>query len=218
MRSAALILSFLLAAPMLTASEPGTVFRVDFSNPGITPSTWTLTLYPDGTGHFHSERGSAPGADHLALETPDVDRDVTLSEPYVSRVFRDAHDRSILAGECESHMKVAFQGWKKLTYAGPEGKWSCEFNYSRDKQVQELGESLQAVAGTILEGVRLELLLQHDRLGLDREMEFISDAARDGRLTQLCVIRDILERLVADDAVMDRVRKRARLLLAKAQK
>jgi hypothetical protein len=199
-------------------AEPGRVFRADFSNPGVTPSHWTLTIYPDGSGHFRSQRGSAPAQDPPAIETPDVDRDIRVSEQFAGRVFHDAHDHSVLSGDCESHMKVAFQGWKKLTYAGPEGQWSCEFNYSRDKEIQELGDSLLAVAGTILEGVRLEMLLQHDRLGLDREMEFISDATGDGRLIQLCAIRSILERLAEDPEVMERVRKRARLLLAKADK
>ncbi len=37
-------------------------------------------------------------------------------------------------GNCESHAKVAFQGWKKLIYSGPEGEEVCEFNYSKDQQ------------------------------------------------------------------------------------
>jgi hypothetical protein len=72
------------------------------------------------------------------------------------------------------------------------------------------------VAETLHEGAKLELLLQHDRLGLDREMEFISDSAKDGRLRELVTIRDILQRLADDDELLERVRKRARNLLEKA--
>jgi hypothetical protein len=114
-------------------------------------------------------------------------------------------------------MKVAFQGSKKLSYAGPEGQGSCEFNYSRDKEIQALGESLMSVAATILEGARLEKLLLHDRLGLDRETEYLIDASGDGRVQQICAIRGILERLAEDPSVMERVRKRARILLAKPE-
>jgi hypothetical protein len=113
-------------------------------------------------------------------------------------------------------MKVAFQGWKKISYAGPEGQGSCTFNFSKDKEIADLGDTLVGVAETIREGARLELLLQHDRLGLDQETEFMVDAQKDGRLRQIGVIRDILERLADDPAVMDRVRKRARALLARA--
>ena len=112
-------------------------------------------------------------------------------------------------------MKVAFQGWKKLSYAGPEGEGSCLFNYSKDKEIQALGDSLVAVVGTILAGARIEKLLQYDRLGLDRELEYLTEAVKDGRVQQIGVIRATLERLVADPAIMDRVRKRARLLLAR---
>jgi len=117
---------------------------------------------------------------------------------------------------CESHLKVAFQGWKKLSYTGPQGSGSCTFNYSKDKEIQATGDSLVAVAETILEGARLEMLLQHDRLGLDKETEYLVDAAQNGRAQQLCAIRDILTQLASDDAVMERVRKRARVLLAEA--
>jgi hypothetical protein len=72
------------------------------------------------------------------------------------------------------------------------------------------------VTETILEGARLEKLLQHDRLGLDREMEFLIDAAGSGRAQQICTIREILVRLADDDDVLERVRKRARILLAQA--
>ena len=215
MRGARLaIATSILALPAY--GQSGAVVRVDFSNPGVVPSNWTLTLHPDGSGHFHSERGSAPEQDPPAMEAPNIDRDVRVSEQFAERVFQTVQDHTVRSGNCESHMKVAFQGWKKLTYSGPEGRWSCEFNYSRDKQVQELGDSLMAVSGSILEGARLELLLQHDRLGLDKEMEYISDAAADGRLTQICTIRGILERLADDPEVMERVRKRAKTLLAKA--
>jgi hypothetical protein len=119
--------------------------------------------------------------------------------------------------ECESHLKVAFQGRKKLSYAGPEGQGACTFNYSKDKGIQALGDSLVAVSSTILEGARLELLLQHDRLGLDKEMEYLTEAQGDGRVQQICTIRAILERLAEDPAVMERVRKRARSMLERTE-
>ena len=204
-----------LAGPL--AAEVGPVLRVDYSNPGLSPSKWTLVIHADGSGHFSSQRGNAPPGDVPMMQTPDVNRDVQVSEEFADRVFQLAKDQTLRKGECESHLKVAFQGWKKITYSGPDGEWSCEFNYSKDKEVQAAGETLQAVAGTILEGVRLEMLLQHDRLGLDKEMEFIQDATRDGRLAQICAIKGILGRLADDPEVMERVRKRARTLLSKPE-
>jgi hypothetical protein len=45
-------------------------------------------------------------------------------------------------------------------------------------------------------------------------MEFLTESVADGRAQQICAIREILERLAQDDGVLERVRKRARALLA----
>jgi hypothetical protein len=47
-------------------------------------------------------------------------------------------------------------------------------------------------------------------------MGYLVEASADGRVQQLVAIQGILERLADDDAVMERVRKRARVLLARA--
>jgi len=204
-----------LAMAAHAVGEPGPVLVVDYSNPGLMPAHWVLTLSPDGSGHFRSERGSAPMDAAQGFEAANVDRDIKVSTEFAGRVFETVHQHRLLNTECESHMKVAFQGWKRLSYNGPDGAGTCTFNYSKDKEIQTLGESLVAVAGAIVEGARLETLLQHDRLGLDKETEFLVEAAGDGRVQQIGTIRGILERLADDPEVMDRVRKRARVLLAR---
>lgn len=201
--------------------DAGRVAQIDFSNPALTPSHWTLVLHPDGSGHFHSERGTARAATPESYDTgpitPDLDRDVQLSTQFTDRVFAAARKNKWFNVDCESHLKVAFQGLKELSYTGPEGHGNCKFNFSKDKEIQALGDSLVSVATTILEGARLEILLQHDRLGLDKEMEYVTEAQGDGRVQQICAIRGILARLADDPAVMERVRKRARLLLERVE-
>ena len=204
-----------LAVPAYGGDD--SILRIDFSNPGLTPSQWTLEFHPDGSGHFRSERGTAAPPDATLIEAPNIDRNVQVSVKFAERAFEIAHHHKLFHSACESHLKVAFQGTKKLSYAGPEGEGSCEFNYSKDVEIQGLGDSLVAVATTIIEGARLETLRQHDPLGLDKEIQTVQEAAGDGRAQQICSIRDILERLSQDPAVMERVRKRARALLAHAE-
>jgi hypothetical protein len=145
-----------------------------------------------------------------------VDRDLHLSAPFTARVFETARRHRFFNEECESRLKVAFQGSKRLTYTGPDGKGSCEFNYSKDKEIEALGDALVSTASTIVEGARLVKLEQHDRLGLDQEMELLVEGSADGRFAEMGAIREILGHLVEDDAVLERVRKRARMLLARA--
>jgi hypothetical protein len=209
----ALALVLALGTAMAAAqSGAASTVTVEFKNPQLSPSHWTLVLHPDGSGHFHSEHSDAHTAGRLM--TGDVDRDITLHPEFVRRVFTTAIRKQGFHLECESHLKLAFQGWKTLSYSGPEGTGSCTFNYSVDKEINQLGEQMQAVATTLEEGARLEMFMQHDRLGLDHETEYFLQAARDGRAVQIGTIRGILERLAADESVLERVRKRARQLLA----
>jgi hypothetical protein len=208
------MIGLLLGAGSQARCAEDAVFTADFSNPALSPSHWTLTLHSNGNGHFHSKMGKPPQDGPAEIDAPDIDQDVQVSPAFAAHLFETAQRHKFFNEDCESHLKIAFQGWKKLSYTGPGGSGSCTFNYSKNKEIEELGDSLQAVAETILEGARLEMLLEHDRLGLDKEMEFLVDAAGDGRAQQICTIRGILVRLAQDDGVLERVRKRARLLLA----
>jgi hypothetical protein len=205
-----------IASGLAAQAEPGPVFEAEFSNPQLVPAQWTLEFHRDGSGHFQSHRGDAVSPEKPAIEAPDVDRDVQLSPQFAAHAFQVAERKRHFRDGCESHLKVAFQGVKKLTYSGPDGQGSCEFNYSKDQDIQSLGDSLVAVANTLIEGARLRSLLQHDPLGLDREIDVLQDSAGDGRAVQIGCIHDILQTLADDPAVMERVRRKARMLLAKA--
>jgi hypothetical protein len=210
----AVLLAIALPAAHLAAQAPEARLTLDFVNPGLNPSHWVLTLAPDGSGHFRSQRNPAPAEPSQTLDAPEVDRPIQVEAAFAARLFATAGAHKLFQEKCEANLKVAFQGWKTLSYSGPEGEGSCRFNYSRDRQIAALVDSLIALASTILEGARLEMLLQHDRLGLDRELEYVASAAADDRMIQFGVMRGILERISEDPGVMERVRKRARQLLA----
>jgi hypothetical protein len=206
-----------MAMAMPAPAQPGAQFEIDYSNPGLRPAHWVLRFMPDGSGHFRSERGETPVDPSQGFEAANLDRDIQLSPEFASRVFWTVRKHRLFESGCESHMSVAFQGWKKLTYEGPDGVETCTFNFSKEKEIQALGDSLVAVATAIMEGARLESLLLHDRLGLDKETEYLIEATDDGRVQQICTIKGILERLAEDPQVMERVRKRAKVLLARGE-
>lgn len=216
MKSLVFTLALWAGTASVAAEPPNAVVHVDFSNPGLIPAQWSLEVHPNGTAHFRTQRGTAPRESVGGIEPPNLDEDVQLSARFAQHVFDVAERKRHFQEECESHMKVAFQGLKRLSYSGPSGQGSCEFNYSKDAEIGALGDSFVSVATTLIEGARLEKLLQHDRLGLDKEMEVLTQMAADGRAQQMIAIRDILQRLADDDAVLERVRKRARVLLERA--
>jgi hypothetical protein len=203
-------------ASVMGLADTGRTVKIQYSNPGLVPAQWTLVVHPDGSAHFRSERGNAPREEIGGVEPPDQDVDVHLSADFAHHVFQIAQRKRLFQEQCESHLNVAFQGTKTLTYQGPDGRGSCEFNYSRDPEIQNLGNSLISVATTLIEGARLEMLLRHDPLGLDKETETLVQMAADGRVQQIGSIREILQQLAGNDDVLDRVRKRAQELLNQA--
>jgi hypothetical protein len=210
-------LFFSLAATAQRATQtaqPNPKFEFEFTNPKLTPPHWVIQLNPDGSGQFEAAAGTS--SDQTGTVAGEVQRPIQLSLSFTARVFNVARERRLFAFDCESHLKVAMQGMKRLSYSGPDGTGSCTYNYSRDKEIQALGDSLLAVGNTLMYGARLENLLQHDRLGLDQEMTDLCTAVQDGNAIELVVIRETLLRIANDDQVLDRARRRARKLLGEA--
>jgi hypothetical protein len=211
-------LALALTAAWLSAQAPASRLTLDYLNPGLNPSHWVLTLAPDGSGHFRSERNPLPPTPRPEIDAPEVDRPIHLDAAFAARLFHTARGHNFFQEECDANRKVAFQGWKTLSYSGSDGEGSCRYNYAHDREIESAGDSLMGVASSILEGARLEKLLQYDRLGLDREMEYLTEAVSEGHMLQLATIRGVLERISEDPAVMERVRKRSRQLLTSASK
>jgi hypothetical protein len=199
-----------------SASPESAHIDVEFHNPNLSPQHWKLTFDDQGRGQFDAEAGPAALQPKDEIALGEIHRTVQLSPEFTAHVFTVARERKLFAFPCESHLKVAFQGAKRLTYTGPEGSGSCEFNYSKDKTVQQLGEELMAVENTILSGERLEKYLQHDRLGLDKQMEDLYASAQSHSAIEMCAIRDTLDKIASSDQVLERARRRARLLLAQS--
>jgi hypothetical protein len=195
------------------AQQPAAI-DVEFTNAKLIPPHWHLSLNAEGSGQFEADAGEPTPGDNHGILVGAINRPIHLSPEFTSRVFAVARQRKLFAFPCESHMKVAQQGIKRLSYSGPEGSGACEYNYSKDKEIQSLGESFIAVQTTLIYGARLEKMLQHDRLGLDLEIANLVNEAHQGTAIELGTIHETLTRLAEDDQVLERVRKRARLLLA----
>jgi len=199
----------------LPGQQPAEI-QVDFTNAQLVPSHWMLKFGMDGSGQFDAEGGHPMKDDANMIWAGDVHRPVQLTPAFAEQVFATARMRRFFDFPCESHMKVAFQGVKRLSYSGPDGSGACEFNYSKDKEIEALGNSLMAVEYTIMSAARMEKLLQHDRLGLDQELENLTTAVHEGNAVEVGVIRETLTRIASDDQVMERARRKARLLLSEA--
>jgi hypothetical protein len=179
-----------------TAVELSMVPRSDEVSP-----PWKVRLQADGAG-MYSEGATADGR-----QMP-----LTVSAATLERMKQGEH--AAKSGKCETKAKnVAKTGEKTIRYESADKMAECTFNYSDDTGLMSTTAVFLAIADTIQRGERLQHDLRYDRLGLDAEMESLVTAQKDGTAIEVGNIASILQSLVSDDHVIDRVRRRAARLL-----
>jgi hypothetical protein len=204
------------AKTMIANVTPTAQIRFTYENPKLQPQKYVLTVEEDGTGHFRSE-GSGQ-SDGQSMSSEPQDRPIHISRTLREAMFAAARKSKLFAFPCDDGGKnVAFQGTKTLEYAGPEGKGSCVYNWSKNAQIEKLTDQFEAMASTLDEGSRLQRQYEHGRLSLDSEMEILEQMVHEGRAIELENIAPILQTLAGDEAVLQRVQRRARALLEAAK-
>jgi hypothetical protein len=176
-----------------------------FERQGLTIPVYTLTVRENGEATF-AEGDQVPAkALHLRPET-------------VGRIFEQARALDGFRAGCNSRSKnLADTGAKTLTVSAPgAAPVSCTYNYSDNKAVSALTETFLALEFTIEEGQKLEHDHRFDRLGLDQDIRYLVEAAKENRAQGLAAIAPILKSLVDDTLVIERVRTAAGKLLEMA--
>ncbi len=148
----------------------------------------------------------------LAAPTESVQA-VMLNEAGTRQVFALARAAKGLK-DCQSRRKgIADTGAKTLTLREGGEVLTCSYNFSENKAVAELTDLLQSMSFTLDEARKMEREQRYDRLALDGEMTLLVTAAKEGRAAGLANIRPVLQALVDDQAVLERVRMQASKLL-----
>lgn len=199
-----------LAFAALLAASPsfaqGTYeLKMSYDRPGLTVPHWTLTIPQAGPATYTGkpEQGIDPGTVTVPFSAAGRDKLATL--------LARTHNLQ----PCETHTKgIANMGAKELTYS-PSGQppVHCAFNYTDNKPLSEVSDYLVSIANTVQYGLELDRLHRYDRLGLDAVLARLQNEVKEHRAVELVAIRPALESLTRDDALMDRVRSRAQMLL-----
>jgi hypothetical protein len=207
------VLPFIFALGSLPIAAQGAAqIRFTYENPKLQPAKYVVTVGEDGNGHYRSEGGGA--SDGQSMPSEPLDRPIRISKAVRDVMFAAARKNKLFAFSCDNGGKnIAFQGTKTLAYEGPEGKGSCMYNWSKNAQIDKLTDQFEAMAATLDEGSKLERQYEHGRLSLDSEMEVLDQMVHDGRAIELENIAPILQTLAGDEAVLQRVQRRARALL-----
>jgi hypothetical protein len=202
------------SADLTPPSIPIVLFS--FERQGLPVPTYLMAIAQDGNGHYAgTEMPAAPGSSTTAADPQPFGRPFSVTPATAVRILGLARNLQDFNVTCASNAKnIADTGKKRLTYSGPDGHGSCTYNYTDNKDALALTEIFEGIAETMDLGRRLDLLHRFDRLGLDDATSFLADEVSHGRALEIVTIAPTL-RSIADDAeVMQRVRARAKALLA----
>lgn len=205
------------AGDAATSSEVS--FR--FERAGLTVPRYTIVVHEDGTGTYQAQIAPVSGGSSamgISTAPPPVSQPIRISGSTTQTIFRTARSLDRFNIPCESKAKnIADTGKKTLSYKGTDGQGSCLYNYSENRSIAQLTDTFQAIAQTMDEGRKLQFLHRFDRLGLYSEMDVLSHEVEAKRVLELGNIAPALRSIVADEAVMQKVRERAAHLLALAE-
>jgi hypothetical protein len=173
--------------------------------PSATVPKYTVVVQQDLIAHYWEGDGDYDAAQRAKPA-------MTVSKSTLETIY--AAEPAIDAQQCETKLKhIANTGKKTLSsFVGDEYS-ECVFNYSDDQKVNATAAAFEAIAETMQAGERLKHALRYDRLGLDAEIDELVDEVKRGSAIEVQNIAPVLQSLVDDDRVMERVKRKAAHLM-----
>jgi hypothetical protein len=147
---------------------------------------------------------------------PDFTLEFTLSVATRDKLFRLAQEADYFHGDF-SYKKhaVSSTGKKTLTYADQARHFETAYDYTENKEIQEVTNIFQGISNTIEHGRKLQYLRRFDKLGLEDELKGMESLAQSNYLAELQLIAPTLKSIANDPAILNIARQRAKRLLAK---
>jgi hypothetical protein len=168
---------------------------------GANEETWKIVSFGSGTGVYSIHRDGKWAQESITFSLSTLPK-LEQGEVTVKR------------GNCETKLKnIAHTGQKRLMYGLGPTELDCTFNYSDDEGVMAAANAFLAMAETIQIGEKLKHSLRYDRLGLDVEIDALVEEVKSGNAIEVQNIAPVLQSIIDDDRVMERVKRKAGHLL-----
>ncbi len=136
-----------------------------------------------------------------------------LSTANRQKIFQLAKNTNYFQGNFDYPKKIAQTGRKTLEYESPEVHGSVTYNWSENKDVQELTRIFLAIANTVDYGCKLAYQYRFDKLGMDKRVRELEQLQANGEVEELAAIEPILRKIADDPNLMRITRQSAKHLL-----
>lgn len=194
--------------PVAGESPAVVTFTLDF--PDSQPEHYSIRVPSDGPAHYQSSGRLSSDSD----ATDSFDFDFALSAETRSKIFALSAKAGYFQNGLDSHHKnLAFTGKKTLAYKDAHLAGESTYNFSSNPAAQELTAFFQNLSATLEFGHRLDYDRRYQKLALDQELQRMQEMVQTNVLAELAAIHPILEKIIADQSVVNVARARAQRLL-----
>ena len=205
MRTAATVASFLLLAAAALPQGDLKLMHFGFEQAQQSVPRYAFELYENGAGVYNAPEDGKSAQ-------PKVSGAIRVSPATLQIIF--AAKDAILANHCGTKAKnIADTGTKTLEYFSEGVKSACVFNYSDDVKVRDAASACIAMAETLHVGDQLAHERRFDRLAMDATLDSLIEEVKAGRAIEVQNIAPVLQGIVGDERLMERVRSKAAHLL-----
>ncbi len=209
----AVVLIVLSLSAAALAQEPkgqaaSVTFSLDF--PQSIPDHYEISVASDGQASYDSTGKLTPDSEpgdpfHLAFN---------VSSDTTKHIFELAAKAKFFEGQVDSGKRnLASTGAKVLSYKDGTRNTHASYNYSPIPAVQEITAIFQNMSSTLEFGRRLDYYHHHQKLALEEELKRMEQMANEKNLEEIQAVAPILQKIVADQSVLNVTRARAQRLL-----
>jgi hypothetical protein len=211
--SLCLAAAFLVLPPgvcTLTAQVAPSAPRITFTKTlkGSSPEYMALSIDANGKGTYDSHR----------LEDSPAPRPLQISAETTARIFSLAQYLDYFHTlDLDSHHKVANMGLKTLTYEAGKEINKVQYNYTENRNAQQLTELFEKISSVEERIAELEYAMKYDHLSLPETLRQIQEGLYDHNFVEASLMVPTLEKISANPRFMHLAQSRAQEILHRIQ-
>jgi hypothetical protein len=207
---AALVFACALAAPAYAQTDSGSHFFWKKDNSRGLLESYGVELDGNGNGQFYFNKRNE---DEIKLP-------VKLRASAIG-TLRSLFEKADFLNESRdfvSQRKVADMGLKTVRFSTGSKQREVAYNYTEDRALQEITTFFENLCQQERALFEMDLALKYDRLGIPKKLDELDSSLNAKRVVAPERFAPVLEKIYADQTLMNLARKEAKKLLARIEK
>ena len=207
---AAFVFACVLAAPAPAQRDSGSHFFWKKDNSRGLLESYGVELDGNGSGQFYFNKRNE---DEIKLPVK-----LRASAIETLRALFEKADFLNESKDFVSQRKVADMGLKTVRFGAGAKQREVVYNYTEDRALQEITTFFENLCQQERALFEMDLALKYDRLGIPKKLDELDSSLNAKRVVAPERFAPVLEKIYADQTLMNLARKEAKKLLARIEK